>query len=299
MIRAVYDRMNKGKASVLASFLIGVVLLEIVMTCLIPLWREHFYNIMQTKNADLFMQTLAYFAILMTGLGFAQGLKVWSGQLLSFSVRDAASRILLKKWVKGPRKAANYTQAMTEALRNATELYLEIVVEIIISASIVTILIISNFHNTKIIIAAIAYTIVASLLAMLFNRPLIQTDTDLQKTEGSYREAISDIANGNGDFSSKSKFVALVHSYYRYVRVVMYFTLFSRVKGSVSTLVPYILLASSYFSGAITLGDFMSGTATFELIVINSTILLQMYPKLTKARASWGIVSKFYDEVSK
>lgn len=247
----------------------------------------------------MFTQTLIYFMLLMTGLGFVQGLKVWIGQLLSFQFRIATSKLLLKTWTKGKKAVSNYTQAQTEAIRNATELYLEIAVEIFISASIVIMLIVANLHNTPILVAAVIYTVAASILAALFNKPLINADIGAQSSEGLYRESLSDIANGNGDFSSKAKFVALITSYYEYIKVVMYFTLFSRIKGSLASLIPYILLGSAYFSGTITLGIFMAGVATFELIVVNATILVVLYPKLTKARASYKIVQNFYKEITK
>jgi ABC-type uncharacterized transport system fused permease/ATPase subunit len=79
----------------------------------------------------------------------------------------------------------------------------------------------------------------------------------------------------------------------------MYYTLFSRIKGSLASLIPYILLGGTYFAGTITLGVFMAGVATFELIVINATILVILYPKLTKARASYKIVQTFYKEITK
>jgi hypothetical protein len=43
----------------------------------------------------------------------------------------------------------------------------------------------------------------------------------------------------------------------------------------------------------------MAAVSTFELIVINATILVQLYPESTKVAASWGIVNGFYKEISK
>lgn len=299
MLKTIYNRTSKSKVWALGIGLLSILVTEIVLTCLIPAWRESFYNILNLKKQSLFTETLIYFMLLMTGLGFVQGLKVWVGQLLSFQFRIATSKLLLKTWVKGKQVVSNYTQAQTEAIRNATELYLEIAVEVFISASIVIMLIIANLHNTPILVAALIYTVAASALAALFNKPLINADIGAQNSEGLYREAISDIANGNGDFSSKGKFILLMTTYYRYIKVVMYYTLFSRIKGSLASLIPYVLLGSAYFAGSITLGVFMAGVATFELIVINATILVVLYPKLTKARASYKIVQTFYKEITK
>mgnify|MGYP003519883345 FL=1 len=299
MLKKIYEKLPKTKVSVLATTLISIIVVEITLTCLIPIWREHFYNILQTLNVDMFYTSLTYFAALMLGMGAVQGLKTWIGQLLSFQIRQAATKVLFKPWVKGKRAVKNYSQAMTESLRNSTELYLEIIVEVIISGAIVVGLIVSNIHNMPVIVASIIYTAAVTLMAALFNKPLVNSDAGWQEAEGNFREAIGNIANGNEDFTSKQKFAVLINSYYTYIRVVMYYTLFSRVKSSASAIIPYLLMAGPYFAQAITLGDFMSSVAVFELIVINSTILTMLYPKLTKARASYKLSKEFYQGVIK
>ncbi len=298
MLNEIINRLDKRTLILLSILLIAVVAGEIVLTALIPAWRQYFYDVLQGMHQSLFLESVLYFFLLMAGLGTVQGLKAWIGQLLSFNIRKTISKMLLKKWTKNPVKVDNYTQAQTEALKNATSLYLEIVVEVVISASIVIMLMWMNRHETTILLASIGYTIVASLMAMIFNQSLINSDAACQNAEGNYREAIGDIANGNGDYSSKNKFIELSLAYYKYIKILMYYTLSSRLKSSISSVVPYLLLANQYFSGSITLGVFMNGVATFELIVINATILLVLYPNLTKARASYKIVKDFYTSIN-
>jgi putative ATP-binding cassette transporter len=295
MLKEVLKNIPKRYTIGLVVLLLGLIALEVAMTCAIPLWRDYFYDILQLKLADQFHTSLTYFLLLMTGLGLAQGLKAWVGQLISFEVRKSATDLLFSKWSKAPKASTNYTQAMTESLRNSTELYLEIVVEIIISLSIVVVLIFASLHQPLIIVAALIYTAVASLAAMLFNKPLVRSDKDWQSEEGAFRESLVELANKNSKARPLDSLVNVVRSYYVYIRIVMYFTLFTRMKSTIASLIPYMLLAGSFFTGAITLGDFMAGVAAFELLVINATILLILYPKLTKARASYQISQEFYN----
>jgi ABC-type uncharacterized transport system fused permease/ATPase subunit len=297
MIKEAIRRIPTRKLVVLSTFLITVVVAEIALTSVIPMWRELFYNILQTKNIGGFNEALILFTLLMLSLGAVQGLKTWSGQLLSYQVRQTATKVMFKPWVKGSRKIKNYTQAMTEALRNSTELYLEVGVEVFISASIVIALIAANIHNTALLLAALAYTIGMSVLALVFNKPLISSDKNWQSEEGEFRETLSYLYSGENCFTFKDKLQQVTLAYYRYIKVAMIFTLFSRVKTNVASLIPYIMLSGAYFTGNMTLGQFMAGVSTFELIVINSTILLILYPKLMKARASHIISSQFYKEV--
>ncbi len=299
MYKDIWKKCDRRKAVTFGSILLAVVVAEIVLTCLIPTWRDGFFTIMKEKDQGNFNTYIIYFFLLMFVLGAVQGIKVWIGQLFSFQFRIASSKLLLKTWVHSKRTAQNYTQAMTEAIRNATELYVSVGVEIAISAFIVVTLIISNIHNHSILFAALAYTIVVSAIATLFNKPLINTDANWQSAEGLYREAISDIANGNGDYTAKAKFLTLIKSYLTYIRTVMYFVLFSRLKGALASVVPYVLLSANYFNGVTTFGEFMAGVAVFELLVINATIIVIVYPQITKARASIKIMKNFYGEVLK
>ncbi len=294
MLRKAYNHLPKSKALALLLTLVGIITVEIFLTVVIPMWREGFYNTLETKNYEGFKTSLVLFTIMMSGLGIVQGVKVWVGQLLSFLSREALTKVLFKPWVKGSRTSAHHTQAMTESLRNATEMYLEIAVEIVISLSIVIILIITSWSRPDILLAALAYTIVASALALFFNRPLIRSDIAWQKAECDFRDNLSILATGEDTHKQKDFWKKVAVTYKHYTFVVMNFTLFGRMKSSLSALVPYILLSIPFFAGGMTLGAFMSGVASFELIVMNSTILLMLYPKLMRARASYKIAKDFY-----
>lgn len=297
MIKDAIKKMDTRTLVWLSAFLGTVVIAEIVLTAVIPLWREHFYDVLEKKDQGAFFTSMVLFMGMMLGLGAAQGLKVWAGQLISFEIRKASTKLLFKPWVKGARAAKNYTQAMTEALRNATELYLSISIEVLISAIIVAALVFVNLDNPPLLWIATAYSLLMTATAVVFNKPLVGSDMEWQEEEGQFRETLSYLRTGENCFTFKEKLERVAVAYYRYVRILMYFTLFSRIKSSLSQLVPYILLSYPYFAGTITLGEFMKGVGSFELITINATIILVLYPRLTQARASYNISKKFYDEV--
>lgn len=281
--------------------LLIIITTEIVMTVMIPEWRKYFYNILEIKDHEQFYYSIWLFFLLMFLLGAAQGLKTYIGQLISVELRKSGTKILLKRWVYsdkiGVKTPKNYTQAQTEALRQSTELYMNSLMEIVISAAIV-ILLLGSSNNFYINLSAAVYTILMTAAATIFNRPLIMSDIFLQENESKYREALFKIAEENGDFTAKEKLANLIKSFYKYSKILMYFTLFSRLKSSLAVLVPYLLMAPAYFSNKITLGEFMQSTALFELLVINSTIIIILYPQLTKAKASARICEEFYNEIS-
>lgn len=295
MITKIHKKLNKRSFYSTLSVLLLVIISEIFLTCYIPEWRNGFYTIMKDKHQELFLGAITSFFLLYTGLGIAQGVKVWVGQLVSFQARVAMSKITLKRAVKHESMSSlpAYSQAMTQAIQNSTELYLRVLVEIVISAAIVLGLIVVNLDQPIILSVAFLYTIGASLIAYLFQKPLTVTDKAWQETESHYREAIVTIANGKGDYTAKSKFLKLIGAYYHYIRTQMYFQLMSRLKGAIGSIIPYFLLGAAYFRGDMDFGQFMAGIATFELIVINATIFIIMYPDYVKAKASQLIVKEF------
>lgn len=295
----IINKLKGNKSFYFYSFiLISIVIAEIGLTCYIPEWRKGFYSMLQEKHEHLFMYQMMLLIALYTSLSFAQGMKVWVGQKTSFIIRVALSKITLKKLVyqRDSAEAPAFSQAMTGAIQNSTELFLRVAVEIAISFAIVMVLIYNNLHNPLILYAAVAYSAGVSLIAYFFQKPLTVADRSWQEAESVYREAIVTISNNKGDHTSKDKFLQLIVAYYKYIKTQMYFQLMSRMKGMVGTVIPYFILGTSYFSGQIDFGGFMAGIATFELLVINMTIFISMYPEYIKAKASQQLVSAFLNK---
>lgn len=297
MIRDIWNKAKGAKLFVSIGLLITVLLLEVVLTCLIPTWRQFFYDVLNNRLVAEFSTAIIYFIALMGGLGIAQGIKIWLGQRVAIHLRTAATKLIFKPWAKGKKTAENYTQSMTESLRIMLEGCLELGTEVIISFLIVVILIIQAYSQPLMLSAALVFTVVASLLALWFNKPLIDSNFNWQIEEGKLREAIYAVAHSKDDYSFKDSLQSVVVSYGRYIKILMNYTLFSRMKSSLSSLVPYLILSGAYFSGDITLGQFMNGVATFELIVVNSTILLVLYPRVMQVKAAYKLVLEFYEEV--
>ena len=134
MITKIHKKLDKTTFYLTLSALISIIIAEIIFTCYIPEWRNGFYTIMKEKHQELFLGAIGSFFMLYTGLGVAQGIKVWVGQQVSFQVRVVMSKITLKRAVKHESMASlpAYSQAMTQAIQNSTELYLRVLVEIIL-----------------------------------------------------------------------------------------------------------------------------------------------------------------------
>lgn len=292
MFKQVLQHLDKSKTLGLAILLLIILALEIAGTVYIPFWRETFFNILNLKQQDLWAGALFQFFSLMLMLGSIQGVKVWVGQLFGVEWRKGFANLWTS--LTKDKVPTNATQPYSESLKLATEQYIQVAVEIIISASIIVMLIYNNLDNTFIMVSSAIYTALILAVTTFFNKPLINADKDRQQADGELRELIAQDTPKSGVFV---KFLNNIAVYYKYIRINMYFTLFGRLKGAMATIIPYIFLADQYFSGGLTLGQFMAQTATFELIVINTTILVIMYPTLTSARASWKILQDYYNRL--
>lgn len=287
-----------GTRLVLLSSALGLaVAAEVVLTCMIPEWRTFFYGIMERKDASQFTMALWYFVGMVGFLGLAQSVKAWLAQSLGALIRVSLVKILFKRWVKSDMSADNYTQAMTVSAKCMLEDALEIGIEVLISAFIVAGMIMS-MENGPILWAALAYTFGVSILALVFNRPLIYANKALQASEGALRETICSSANGNHKFTFKEDLTYSMECYARHIRVLLGYGSFYRMKSGLSVLIPYLILAGPYFAGIIGLGEFMGQVGAFELFVVNTTLLLGYYPKLMACRASYLLVDNFYKEIN-
>lgn len=297
MIRALQKAMGP-RLVLLTLALVVAVAVEVVMTVMIPEWRKFFYDILERKDEGQFVLAMWYFVGMVGLMGLAQSFKSWLAQSLGAVIRNALTKILFKRWVRSDMAAPNYTQAMTVSVKDMLENALEISIEVVISACIVVGLILS-MDNSLILWSAIGYTVAVSVLALVFNKPLIHSNKDLQSSESVLRETICASANGNHRHTFKDDLATSMKYYARYVRILLGYGSFYKVKSYLSVLIPYFILAGSYFAGVISLGDFMSGVGAFELFVINTTLLLSYYPKLMQCRASYVIVEDFYKEIHK
>jgi putative ATP-binding cassette transporter len=300
MIGDVWQKVAKKPFYIFLSLLLTITIAEIVLTVLIPVWREIFYSALQKFDQPAFWTAMLYGAILMIGFGTIQGLKTFVRLKFSFTIREAMSKLFLKTWVYDNKKEdPRFNIALTDAIKISTDNLTDVLVESFVSFVIVIILIINATDQPILLLAALGYTVVVSLVAYLFNTPLIRTDTELQVAEGHYRNSIAIIAINGGDHTAKNNWLAIKDKFHQYLLVLTGFNLFSRAKGALASLIPYFLLFDEYFSRQIDLGGFMNGVSTFELIVVNTTILVIVYPQITKALASYNICKEFYSGIKK
>lgn len=272
-----------------------LVILEAGGTVLIPEVRKYLYDVLGNKSLELFHIAIFYVVALSFGLDLIVSFKRWAVLKISFRFRESKYRLLRGLWSNEYRPIPNYSTAMTNALSLSTESYLNVSIEMFISAIIVLVLIGQYWHMPTILLLSIGYTVAVCVAALFFNRPLVSSDKNNIAAEGQHRETITILEN---EIKIEDKWGAVVITAMRKFRVNFLFTLFTRFKGSVATILGLLILAPKYFTGELSLGDFMAAVAVFELIVGNTTYIINLYPQYTAAKASSAIIKQFEGELN-
>ena len=290
---------DRGRLKTQMTLLLIVVSVEITATVLIPVWREFFFDGVETKNYEVFTTGLWYFAALMMAFVLSQGFKNYAIQKLGLEWRTGLTKMLESRWkARLPAKAAvdNPDQRIQEDTNIASMLALELLTEVIISASII--LGIVWTMSSDLLLASTVYTIIICAIAACFHRPLINREKALQRAEADYRYRLAQIVGDGVERPTEMKYEGVLVNYRRLINVTLGFNLFSRAKNNLMNLVPLLMLVPMYFADKIGFGAIMKGVSQFDLLVINATILIILYPKVTKALASYERIKEFYDDLN-
>lgn len=298
MISEWFNRLNK-KSFYLWIGLLGLLLgAEILATVLIPVWRNFFFDGIEQKSYEVFHSGLIYFAILMAVFIISQGFKWFAAQRLSLVLREALVNLLYDKWKNVESKVDYPDQRIQEDSRVLTEKSLEVIIEVVISALIIVGLVLQMWGSWLLLGLSAGYTLLITLAALFFHRPMVNTDKCLQRKEAGFRLELVKKSLGQGSVNFKKTFESVKASYKRYTNVMLGFTLFSRAKSNFMNLVPFLVLVPMYFAGDIGFGKIMEGVSQFDLMVINATILIILYPRVTRALAGWERIKEFYEELN-
>jgi len=285
---------NKKLFYTLLAVLGALIAVEVVATVLIPDTRRYFYNIIEAKDSVNFMSGLLYYFSVLGIFGICQGFKGWVGSLMALDLRTAITKVLLKKWVTGDVSRVSLAdQRIQEDAKLCTDLTIRVFLEVVISFLIVLGLLESVWGNWPLFAASFGYAGAVILVALVFKKPLVSREISLQISEGHFRTALTKIGMGQGDHTSKGHYDSIKTSYKALIATMRDYTLFNRTKGALSSLIPFLLLAPSYFAGDIKLGNLMEAVAVFDLLVINSTILVLYYADVTRSSASWERIIEF------
>lgn len=282
--------------SVLAVLLIA----EIAGTALIPTTRKLVIDSLMAYNWNFFVIAVGMSLGNSLVLSGAQSLKLWSTYRVAFIIREAATKFLLFKWAKVGWHSNISTPAgrINDDIRLATEQLLGTSVEVVISVVIVLSLLVSILKWPFLAAAAVVYSVASISIAGLFKSKMISIKDDLLSAEAAQRQVLTRLTPFQTDLNLDGLWFALKHQYRRCIDINRNYRMFNAIQSAIMYSLPFMIMAPGYFAHHYTLGEVTQGTLTFDLLVLNSTIWVQLYPQIIEAQTSLKRVKEMYQDVN-
>lgn len=278
--------------------LVVLLILEVVLTALIPTWRAYFYGLLAAKQANLAVKGLLLYFGLIGGIVALQSLKILARTILAISNRKLITNLMLTKWINFTQKTRDSINFIEQRINldthQATILSLVVINECVISLLIVIWLIITTSEHT-LMLASIGYTVVSLVLMKLFNRPMIEADISLQVAEASQRRELTELATQKLNYWISDSWEEVALRLKRMAMLTLGYNSFLGIQGGLATIVAFVIILPAYFAGTMDFGAVMGSVSSFELIVLNGTILLNLYPQLITCIASWKRILLVYN----
>jgi len=257
------------------TVVIGILVMESVLTGLIPHSRGYLFEFLDAREGPIYVALAIYFSNYLT-LDFFQAIKNFFVIKLSLLYRTARTKKVVKNLKDG---VSNTPQRIQEDIKLSYLSRITVWCEYFISGTIVVQLLIINLGEPILVIAALIYAVVSVVIAMRFNPKLTTAEKEVQQKEANYRTSLIDSTKLHSlPGANKANTMA--------AKVRMHYLLFTKLQLGLITVLPYLVLIPSLMDGSITLGELMKHQATFALIVVNASILIQYYPVLIQGKAS-------------
>lgn len=250
-------------------------IIEVILTCLIPESKGYFFTYLQQFNHLAWVGLFFYIGVLFS-LDIIQIIKPLLQTLVANSRRHKLTEHSLDKGLE----ISNREQRIQEDVKlysiNSTIVYSEY----FISFFIVFYLILYNRNHLLLIVASLAYSAVCIISAYLFRKKMINAEKSIQVIETLFRDEIR-IRRTSQSLLQKVLKTNINNSVVRFS-----YNLCVRIQTGIMTLLPFIYLLPTYLQKKITLGVMMEQASIFELLVVNMTIIVSLFPLLMQSRAS-------------
>jgi ABC-type uncharacterized transport system fused permease/ATPase subunit len=257
---------------------------ESVLTSLIPLVQKYFFNALAGFQANL-MSWLFVLFLVNFGYSFCQSIKAWIQ--INFSNVLRIQRTL--QLFKGPLNYIidNAPQRIQEDVKLAYNGLTTVYTEYAISSFIVVWLVIENWRHVDMVCGALGYAALSMGIALLFKKKMIYAETIVQSSEADFRKSLAyDFTRSLVRGFSLAGLYDCIRATKTSAGIRLNYNLFTKIQGSLVLVLPYLVLIPQYLKHTLALGDMMQLASVFSLIVVNTDILISVFPLLTQAKAS-------------
>ncbi len=317
-------RMQEGSIGRLfMAVILGLTLIEVYMTILINEWYGRLFNALQDKNASAFATEIFVFLVLASIWIVLQIIHFLAGQYLLIRWRRWMSTNFFGRWMGGSThyqmqfygdKADNPDQRIAEDVRTfVVETYsisLSLFNKLLSLAAFVQVLWglsatfkyqLGSFSLDSIpgylVWVALVYAVLVTIVTHFIGRPLIRLNFNKERVEATFRfslarireygEQIALLKGGKAETENlNQKYTNVVGATWTLVDRQKNLSIFTFAMDQLAVILPYVLLAPAYFSGATDLGSFTRTSSAFGQVQGGFTVFVDLYTKLASYKAA-------------
>lgn len=276
-------------------------------------WNKRFFDVLESRDINIFFKECLIFCIAGIFYSITYSLSQYYGQQYALKWRIWMTNRALNLWVNNTKRALleGSDQRIQDDLMRFTVIierfFLECFNAIVIICCFTPILfnltrnlIIANVQvSTLLLVSAAVYTGIGMYSALKMTSPLIKLEYDNQKYEAAFRYNL--VHAKDGKTVTTMAFLRLLSPIFRNYRAKYHkqrqFNLFLKMYTQFSFLIPFVILAPSYFAGILSLGTLVQIRLIFANIRRSMAYLLDHYTEFTELQAISTRLLEFYNSL--
>lgn len=301
--------------------LMAINVAQVFLTVLLNQWNGRFFTALQQRDGSVFWVELRTWALIAGLIVIGRVYEIYLAQYAQMRWRRWSTTHLTQQWFEAGihplriRGVApdNPDQRIAEDIRLFTTATLEFwsrlftagvslqaFAIILWTLSAQATLPVAGFRIDVIpgylVWAALAFAIAGTLLAHFTGRPLIRIGFDKQRYEADFRVSLMRVRDNDEQIASlkgataerahlKRSLLPVVANWAAYMRHTRRLTFATSTLGQVALVVPIIVLAPAYFSGAVQLGGLTQTMGAFFRVQDALSLFTEFYRPLAEYKA--------------
>ena len=262
----------------LLGSLIFILLAEAFFTGILPVTKGYLFGELGNKSPAIWFALGCSFLNFLA-IDFFQCFKAYFVTRVSLWYRALRTKFVVREQ-RTDSDITNIPQRIQEDIKLSYHSRITVWCEYLVSGLILVQLFLLNIRVPLLVIAALIYAAVSIFIAIRFNPRLTKAEIDVQQYEANFR---SSLVENVKDMSHLLPTNAIVQ---KVAKIRMEYLLFTKLQLSLVIVLPYLVLLPSYIADKIDFGTLMQHQSTFSLIVVNASVLIQLYMTLIQGHAS-------------
>ncbi|GHD09985.1 ABC transporter ATP-binding protein/permease [Tianweitania populi] len=329
MLRAFWHSAARTRILLLTGALLSVILLTVFAQLELNRWNVPFYNALERRSLPDFVKQLqVFFAIVAVLLVLNVG-QSWLNQMMALSLREGLTNDLVDQWLRRKRAirlassspfGVNPDQRLHEDARNLSDMSTSLSIGMV-QATILLVSFVGVLWNTSgdlvlpiggyriaipgyMVWAAVLYAGTASVLTSVVGRRLVGLNESRSAREADLRailmrtsESLAVISIADGQERERRRIGERIVSLLRVFRELAWaqtrLTWVSSGFGWLAQIVPLVVAAPAYFSGALSFGGLMMAAGAFSQVNAALQWYVTNFGMISNWRATLMRVSTF------